>query len=65
MLINFVGVCEFSLQKSLCFHTNLAKVPQTKKSIKYPKEISAPAQSIQPSERLDENRLLFTPPHLE
>jgi len=46
MLINFVGVYEFSLLKKLVLLTNLAKVPQTKKSIKYPKEISAPAQSI-------------------
>jgi len=46
MLINFVGVCEFSLLKKLVLLTNLAKAPQTKKSIKYPKEISAPAQSI-------------------
>ena len=46
MLINFVRVYKFSLLKKLMPLINLAKVPQTKKSIKYPKEISAPAQSI-------------------
>ena len=51
--INFIKVNEvFSYKLCLGFPTKLAKVPQTKKSIKYPKEISAPAQSISWSELL-------------